>query len=195
MLVQNLRVAWGPCRLTPPSSGRPKGRFAPFAPPLMSNVRFREVRIPNWQSAGSSRFSQTNSKRARLSVRSRLVGTAVEVKGGPVRPARWGCLSVNRRGRPSCGGLLTFRLRPKAPRRRSGRAARPLAVSSPVGFACKPQDTLLWPRRYSYFEPTGLFAVFWCSTLARDGAVHQQRNARQVHLKRRPASRLPCAAT
>ena len=26
-------------RLTPPSSGRPKGRFAPFAPPLMSNVR------------------------------------------------------------------------------------------------------------------------------------------------------------
>ena len=27
---------WG---LTPPSSGRPKGRFAPFAPPLMSNVR------------------------------------------------------------------------------------------------------------------------------------------------------------
>ena len=25
--------------LTPPSSGRPKGRFAPFAPPLMSNVR------------------------------------------------------------------------------------------------------------------------------------------------------------
>ena len=116
-------------------------------------------------------------------------------QGGPVRRARWGCLSVNRRGRPSCGGLLTFRLRPKAPRRRSGRAARPLAVSSPVGFACKPQDTLLWPRRYSYFEPTGLFAVFWCSTLARDGAVHQQRNARQVHLKRRPASRLPCAAT
>ena len=29
-------LAW---RLTPPSSGRPKGRFAPFAPPLMSNVR------------------------------------------------------------------------------------------------------------------------------------------------------------
>ena len=28
-------------RLTPPSSGRPKGRFAPFAPPLMSNVRPR----------------------------------------------------------------------------------------------------------------------------------------------------------
>ena len=27
------------CGLTPPSSGRPKGRFAPFAPPLMSNVR------------------------------------------------------------------------------------------------------------------------------------------------------------
>ena len=30
------------CRLTPPSSGRPKGRFAPFAPPLMSNVRPRQ---------------------------------------------------------------------------------------------------------------------------------------------------------
>ena len=30
----------GLCRLTPPSSGRPKGRFAPFAPPLMSNVRY-----------------------------------------------------------------------------------------------------------------------------------------------------------
>ena len=29
----------GPRRLTPPSSGRRKGRFAPFAPPLMSNVR------------------------------------------------------------------------------------------------------------------------------------------------------------
>ena len=28
-------------RLTPPSSGRPKGRFAPFGPPLMSNVRHR----------------------------------------------------------------------------------------------------------------------------------------------------------
>ena len=27
--------------LTPPSSGRPKGRCAPFAPPLMSNVRRR----------------------------------------------------------------------------------------------------------------------------------------------------------
>jgi len=27
------------CGLTPPSSGHPKGRFAPFAPPLMSNVR------------------------------------------------------------------------------------------------------------------------------------------------------------
>ena len=27
------------CGLTPPSSGRRKGRFAPFAPPLMSNVR------------------------------------------------------------------------------------------------------------------------------------------------------------
>ena len=27
------------CGLTPPSSGRPKGRFAPFGPPLMSNVR------------------------------------------------------------------------------------------------------------------------------------------------------------
>ena len=30
------------CRLTPPSSGRPKGRCAPFAPPLMSNVRPRQ---------------------------------------------------------------------------------------------------------------------------------------------------------
>ena len=30
-------------RLTPPSSGRPKGRFAPFAPPLMSNVRPRKA--------------------------------------------------------------------------------------------------------------------------------------------------------
>jgi len=27
------------CRLTPPSSGQPKGRFAPFGLPLMSNVR------------------------------------------------------------------------------------------------------------------------------------------------------------
>jgi hypothetical protein len=26
-------------RLTLPSSGRPKGRFAPFAPPLMSNYK------------------------------------------------------------------------------------------------------------------------------------------------------------
>ena len=32
------------CRLTPPSSGRPKGRFAPFGPPLMSNVRPHAVR-------------------------------------------------------------------------------------------------------------------------------------------------------
>ena len=30
-------------RLTPPSSGRPKGRFAPFAPPLMSNVRSHDA--------------------------------------------------------------------------------------------------------------------------------------------------------
>ena len=29
------------CGLTPPSSGRSKGRFAPFGPPLMSNVRPR----------------------------------------------------------------------------------------------------------------------------------------------------------
>ena len=29
----------GGTRLTPPSSGRSKGRFAPFGPPLMSNVR------------------------------------------------------------------------------------------------------------------------------------------------------------
>ena len=31
----------GRTHLTPPSSGRPKGRFAPFGPPLMSNVRPR----------------------------------------------------------------------------------------------------------------------------------------------------------
>ena len=31
-----------PWHLTPPSSGRPKGRFAPFGPPLMSNVRPHE---------------------------------------------------------------------------------------------------------------------------------------------------------
>ena len=30
-----------PCGLTSPSSGRSKGRFAPFGPPLMSNVRFQ----------------------------------------------------------------------------------------------------------------------------------------------------------
>src|SRR6266705_4518960 len=29
----------GPSRLTLPSSGRSKGRYAPFGPPLMSNVR------------------------------------------------------------------------------------------------------------------------------------------------------------
>ena len=31
------------CGLTPPSSGRAKGRFAPFGPPLMSNVRAHEA--------------------------------------------------------------------------------------------------------------------------------------------------------
>ena len=30
--------------LTPPSSGRSKGRFAPFGPPLMSNVYAAERR-------------------------------------------------------------------------------------------------------------------------------------------------------
>ena len=32
------------CNLTPPSSGRPKGRFAPVSPPLMSNVRRQRTR-------------------------------------------------------------------------------------------------------------------------------------------------------
>ena len=32
-------VASAPWHLTPPSSGQPKGRFAPFGLPLMSNVR------------------------------------------------------------------------------------------------------------------------------------------------------------
>ena len=36
-------------RLTPPSSGRPKGRFAPFGPPLMSNVR------PQWRHRNTPR--------------------------------------------------------------------------------------------------------------------------------------------
>ena len=36
--------AW---KLTPPSSGRRKGRCAPFAPPLMSNVRPHEARSPH----------------------------------------------------------------------------------------------------------------------------------------------------
>ena len=40
------RVSFERCRLTPPSSGRPKGRFAPFAPPLMSNVRSQWRPIP-----------------------------------------------------------------------------------------------------------------------------------------------------
>ena len=42
--AQRLSRAWRglKCHLTPPSSGRPKGRFAPFAPPLMSNVRARK---------------------------------------------------------------------------------------------------------------------------------------------------------
>ena len=51
----SLRSAFWPCwpqhcsggsehrRLTPPSSGRSKGRFAPFGPPLMSNVRSRQI--------------------------------------------------------------------------------------------------------------------------------------------------------
>jgi len=33
----------GPRGLTPPSSGRSKGRYAPFGPPLMSNVRRHEA--------------------------------------------------------------------------------------------------------------------------------------------------------
>jgi hypothetical protein len=34
--------------LTPPSSGRPKGRFAPFGPPLMSNVRHHQEHMSSW---------------------------------------------------------------------------------------------------------------------------------------------------
>ena len=34
-------------RLTPPSSGRAKGRFAPLAPPLMSNVRQHKCPSPH----------------------------------------------------------------------------------------------------------------------------------------------------
>ena len=41
-LLPKLRIGRNkmqPRGLTSPSSGRPKGRFAPFDPPLMSNVR------------------------------------------------------------------------------------------------------------------------------------------------------------
>ena len=95
-------------------------------------------------------------------------------QSGPVHRARWGCLSVNRRGRPSCGGLLTFRLLPKAPRRKFGRAARPLAVSSPAGPAGKPQNTQLRPLWYSYFA-----SCPGCSQAA--AASHSQVRGALVH--------------
>ena len=96
------------------------------------------------------------------------------VKRGPVRRARWGCLSVNRRGRPSCGGLLTFRLLPKAPRRRSGRAARPLAVSSPVGSGRQ-------TARHSA-SAAPLFVISSFPGCSQSGAAaHSQIRGRFVH--------------
>ena len=50
------------CGLTPPSSGRSKGRSAPFGPPLMSNVRFREVQIPLPVSQASGVVARAKSK-------------------------------------------------------------------------------------------------------------------------------------
>ena len=46
------------CGLTPPSSGRPKGRFAPFAPPLMSNVRRHETDLSSLRRSGNQLFGQ-----------------------------------------------------------------------------------------------------------------------------------------
>ena len=43
-------VAELPCRLTPPSSGRPKACFAAFGPPLMSNVRPHALRSASGES-------------------------------------------------------------------------------------------------------------------------------------------------
>ena len=40
-------------RLTTPSSGRPQGRFAPFGPPLMSNVRHPETMELHYPSAST----------------------------------------------------------------------------------------------------------------------------------------------
>ena len=91
--------------LTPPSSGRSKGRSAPFGPPLMSNVRFREVQIPLPVSQASGcRASQVE---ARLGCSSGLsfVVITVEVTGKSIRSREAACSSVNRCGaaRPSAG--------------------------------------------------------------------------------------------
>ena len=97
-LPQALRLP-GSRRLTPPSSGRPKGRFAPFGPPLMSNVGpqlvSQVVRVALW-----SRPAAVRSSCARKFA-SPLRATAARIS----RHLQPGC--------PSVGGPLTVRLPPR----------------------------------------------------------------------------------
>ena len=85
--------------LTPPSSGRSKGRFAPFGPPLMSNVRCLRPKVHGCMAAHTSDTEPTSfaHERQQESV----------LRGGRLRRRamlqRTNCCP----GRPSVGGRLS----------------------------------------------------------------------------------------
>ena len=87
------------CRLTPPSSGRSKGRFAPFGPPLMSNVgpqlARQVVRAALWLGLATARSSCARKRCTSIAHAGRRIS----------RHSQPGC--------PSVGGPLTVTLPPR----------------------------------------------------------------------------------
>ena len=90
------RVARGGWRLTLPSSGRSKGRFAPFGPPLMSNVRPQNTSgSPRMHSspqyrAGSRRSMHCLSREQRAHAPEKHThGARVECQRCHGLPVRW----------------------------------------------------------------------------------------------------------
>ena len=132
------------CHLTPPSSGRSKGRFAPFGPPLMSNVRSRRTQMPRITADPSLLSVQA---RGAVNTNTSKIGRA-----GPetARPIALPSLGVASPGPPvrwrsahrlCCGShLFKARLSCRAERQVPASCTLPsgASVASVSGLSCRP---------------------------------------------------------
>ena len=141
--IKYLGASRCPSGLTPPSSGRLKGRFAPFAPPLMSNVRSRQTRLPrsaadpSFVSVPASGAVGTNaSKRPYHSQGNWACRLAVALASSPGPPVRW------RSAHCRCSGRhLSSHGRPEAPSVSAGNCMESSRAIGRIGLR------FAWPSR------------------------------------------------